>query len=105
MKGYDAHLDLRIPHKLQHISCILNRVLPLLLIHDSIPQLPRLVVLVLLPLVPVMALAADDVIRHLVRRFSSIRPKFVYKAIRRILLVPRVVCVDAHLPVEAQRCI
>ena len=52
---------------------------------------------------PVVALARDDVITHNVWCLCNIWTEFVRKAVGDILLVARMVGVNAHLAVEGQR--
>lgn len=96
-------LDLRVPDKLEHVACVLDRVFTLLFGEDAGPELARLVVFRLLALVVVVALAAHNIIADLIGRFCDIGAELVREAVGRVLFVASVVCIDAHLAVEIQR--
>lgn len=98
-----AYLNYRILHEPQHISSVLDGILPLLLGHDARPKLGSLCVVVLLALVPVVALAAHHIVRDLIRCLGSIWSEFVCETVRCVLLVASVVGVGTHCIVKVQR--
>ena len=93
-------LDDRVINMRQHLRRILMQILTRLLAHNAPVQIPGLVVLADFPFVVIMALARDDVVRDFVRRLGDVGPVLVREAVGRILLVARVVGVDAHGAVE-----
>jgi len=99
-----TYLDISVFDKLEHVEGVGDGMLPPFRRHDPAPQLLGLVVLILLRLMPVVALAAHDIIRNLVRRLGNIRAELVREAVGVVLLVPCVVGIDTHLTIELERC-
>ena len=95
-----SYLDDGVFDEFQHVTSILDCVFPLLFRHDARPELCGLCVVALLAFVPIVALAAHDVVRHLVWCFSNVWPELVCEAVRRVLLVPCVIGVDTHCSIE-----
>jgi hypothetical protein len=98
-----TYLDIGVLDKLEHVEGVGDGVLPPLGGHDPSPQFLGLVVLVLLCLVPVVALAAHDVIRHLVGCLRDIWTELVREAVWHVLLVAGMVGINTHLTIELQR--
>ena len=92
-----------VPHILNAKDGIGNGVLASLVVHDARPELSSLRVLRLLTFVREMALAADNGIADLIRRFCNIRAELVDEAVGHVLRVPTVIPVTAELPIETKR--
>lgn len=97
--------DLREVDMAQHLGRVGVQVLARLVVHDALVELARLVVLAQLALVVVVALARDDVVRDLVRRFGGVWAEFGGEAVGRVLLVACVVGVDPHRSIEVDRAV
>ena len=92
-----------VPHVFDAKHRVGNSVLASLVVHDARPELSSLCVLRLLTFVREMALAADNGIADLVRRFGNIRAELVDEAVGHVLRVSAVVPVTAELPIKTER--
>jgi len=99
----EIYLDISVLDKLEHVEGVGDGMLPPFRRHDPAPQLLSLVVLVFLCLMPVVALAAHNVVRDLVRRLGNIGAELVREAVGVVLLVSCVVGIDTHLAIELER--
>lgn len=97
-----TYLDLRELYTSKTLGCVVASVFLLLLAHNSCPQLLGLVVVVLLTLMPIVAQPAHDVVVDLVRSLSHVRSKLVSETVGGVLLVSRMVGINAHGPVEVE---
>lgn len=96
-------LNLGILDPLQTLCSVVARVLPLLVSHDPSPQLSSLVIVVLLSFVPVMACSANNVVVDLIRSLRNVWSELVSEAVRCVLLIPSMICINSHWAVKGER--
>lgn len=70
---------------LEKLGGIIVKVIPLLLGHDTLIQLPHLIVLALLAFMRPVALARDDIVRGLVWSLGVLFPSEAWSAGTRVL--------------------
>lgn len=88
-----------------HLRSVLVQMLPRCVVHHTLVELGCLRILTLLALMRIVTLPRHDVVGDLIRRLGGVRAERMLEAVGYVRLIPSMVRIGSHLPVEVETLI